>query len=96
MAVSLDEGKNPSPGRPSTAQHKASSSFLDAIAQGLSSENAASERASLSVERVCSANAAGMPPIDLNPPSAVSCPFLSGKDKPSSGARNLEVRAIFP
>jgi len=88
-----EAGKSPLLGRPSDSSAQASSSFRHAIAQGLSSENAASERHPQAIGTRCSAML-GCLPIDLNPPSAVSCPFLSGEEITILWPRNLEFRAM--
>jgi len=93
MAVRSYVGRKiPSPGRSLTAQHKASEFFSGwRIAQGLSSENAASEAASLKAIERLFRNAAGC----LRSSEPAFGPFLSffeAEDKPSFWRGNLEVR----
>ncbi|WP_162922824.1 MULTISPECIES: IS30 family transposase [unclassified Synechococcus] len=95
MAVRSMRGKIPSPGRPSTAQHKHRVLFWMAIAQGLSSENAASEAGiPQAIGTRWFRNAGGMPPIDLNPPSGRFLSFSEREEIAILWARNLGVRAI--
>jgi len=88
------EGKIPSPGRPSTAQHKHRFFSGWRSLQGYRSENGRIEAGiPQSIGRVGSAMAGGMPPIDLKPAfGGVSCPFLSGGDSHPLGEESGSPR----
>jgi IS30 family transposase len=88
-------GKMWSPGRPSTARRDDRVRFWEAIAVGLSSEDAASEAGvSSAVGARWFRHAGGMPPLDLAPVSGRYLSFVEREEIAILNAQDVGVRGI--
>jgi IS30 family transposase len=95
LAIRAMRGKMWSPGRPSTARREDRVRFWQAIARGLSSEDAAAEvGVSSAVGARWFRNSGGMPPLELAPVSGRYLSFAEREDIAILRAQQLGVREI--
>ena len=95
LAIRAMRGKIWSPGRPSTARREDRVRFWEAVARGLSSEEAAGEaRVSSAVGTRWFRDAGGMPPIALTPVSGRYLSFVEREEIAILHAKHCGVRAI--